>query len=340
MSFLQSPEMIYEQMQLGGEALKWSQEDWFTFFSKLVAQGFIWDAEDNRLRQKGFLGLMNNTPWCHAKSTATKHCSLDHNIIFNNWRIIHPRCLECWKVVVAPRNFHELMLLYDLQKKLDYDSKCGIELRDYTPRHYGGYFYNLSLDEGREKYKIVRDAVSEFISPECGASTILKRGCTEYEMVKGPSLYWNVTKQQEKLLEIIESFVDVRRGFGEQSGMLQRNIKMKWIIWAHSHGDFSYLDYNGGKKLFPGYVAYHDGDIGDVKHDLAVARAQASCGLPLEIGDKFLTVVQEFAKEYKIKDYGKLVYALGSNYDSPLDMKFKIEASVPDEAKGDLDETT
>ena len=82
MSFLQSPEMIYEQMQLGGKALKWSQEDWFTFFSKLVAQGFIWDAEDNRLRQKGFLGLMNNTPWCHAKSTATKHCSLDHNIIF------------------------------------------------------------------------------------------------------------------------------------------------------------------------------------------------------------------------------------------------------------------
>lgn len=338
MGFLHSPEMIYEQMQLGGEALKWSQEDWFTFFSKLQAIGFIWDNEDQRLRQKGYLGLTNNTPWIHAKSTPSKHCALDHNIIYNNWRIIHPRCLECWKVVVAPRNFHELLQLEKLQQDMDVDSKCGIELRDYTPRHYGGYFYNTSLDEGREKYKLVKDAVSEYISPECGATTILKRGCTEYEMTSGPSLYWNINKRQEKMLEIIESFVDVRRGFGEQSLMLKRNVRLKWLIWAHSNGDMSYMDYNGGKKLFPGYVPYHEGDIGDVKHDLAVARAQASAGIPLETSDKFIEVVRDFAKEYKIVNYGELVRSLGANYSNPLNAHFRIE--VPKEAKGDLDETT
>lgn len=340
MGFMQSPEVIYTKMQFGGDVAKWFREDWFTFFSRLQAQGFIWDAEDGCLKQKGFTGLTSQTPWCHSKSSPSKHCSLDHNIIYNNWNIIHPRCLECWKVVVAPRNFDELMKLEALQYTLNYDSKCGIELRDYTPRHYGGYFYNGSLDEGREKYKIVKDAVAEAISPECAATTILKRGCTEYEMGSGPSLYWNITKEQEKLIEIIESFVEVKRGHGEQSLQLKRNVHMKWVLWAHSNGDMSYVPYNGGVKLFPGYVAYHEGNISDVKHDLAVARAQVSAGIPAETSDKFIEVVRDFAKEYHIPQYGELVRALGSNYSNPLDMKFKIIKDVPEEAKGDQDETT
>ena len=337
--FLDSPEQYYNKMQLGGRVLKWAEEDWYTFFSRLQVKGFVWDVEDGRLRQKGWGILQNNTPWVHSKSAPTKHCSLDHNIIFNNWGIIHPRCLECWKVVVCPRNFEELLKLEHLQYELGYDSKCGIELRDYTPRHYGGYFYNGSLDEGREKYKIVKDAVAENISPEMAATTILKRGCTEYELMAGPSLYWNINKQQEKILEVIESFVDVKLGHGEQSLQLKRNVYMKWVLWAHSNGDMSYVPYNGGNKLFPGYVAYHEGEVGDVKHDIAVARAQASSGIPPETSDAFITVVQNFAKEYKIPRYGELVKALGSNYSSPLDMKFSLK-SLPEEVKGDQDETT
>ena len=341
MSFLQSPEYIYNKMQLGGDVKRWSEEDWFSFFSRLQSMNFIWDGEDGRLRQKGWIGLTNHTPWIHAKSTPSKHCSLDHNIIFNNWNIIHPRCLECWKVVVSPKNFHELMLLEELQQKMDVDCKCGIELRDYTPRHYGGYFYNCSLDEGREKYKLVKDAVSEFVSPECGATTILKRGCTEYEMKAGPSLYWNINRQQEKIIDIIESYVDVRRTMGEQSLMLKRNVRLKWVIWAHANGDMSYMDYNGGQKLYPGYVAYHEGDIADIKHDLAVARAQASAGIPLETSSKFIEVVRDFAKEYKIVNYGDLVRVLGSNYSDPLNNHFAMKKiEVAEEAKGDLDETT
>jgi hypothetical protein len=339
---MQSSQGIYNAMRFGGQILKWTQEDWFAFFSNLTVKGFIWDVDDNRLRQKGFLGLMNNTPWIHAKSTPQKHCSMDHNIIYNNWGIIHPRCLECWKVVVSPRNFHELLLMEQLQKHMDVDSKCGIEMRDYTPRHYGAYFYNNSLDEGREKYKLVKEAVAANISPECAATTILKRGCTEYEMQTGPSLYWNITKQQEKILEIIEAFVDVRRGHGEQPEMLKRNVRMKWVLWAHSNGDMTYKAYNGDQAVFPGYVSYHEGDIGDIKHDIAVARAQASAGIPPETSDKFIEVVQNFAKEYKVQHYGELVKALGSNYSSPLNMKFGIKQNldIAEEAKGDLDETT
>ena len=339
MGFLQSPEAIYRKMQFAGVAAKWAEEDWFTFFSRLNAQGFTWDPEDQRLRQRGWMALQPNTPWCHTSSSWDKHCALDHNIIFNNWHIIHPRCLECWKVTVTPRTFHELMLLEELENKLGYDSKCGIEMRDYTPKFYGGYFYNRSLDEGREKWKIVKDAVSEFISPEVGNGVILKRGCTEYEMEVGPSLYWTVNPQQQRILDIIEAFVDVKRGHGEQSLMLKRNVHLKWLLWAHFIGDMSYLDYNGGQKLFPDYVKYHEGNIGDIKHDLAVAQAQASVGLPPEVSDAFITTVQDFAKQYKIPNYGQLVRALGTHNSGEMNMRFKLE-QVPEEQKGDQNGTT
>jgi len=339
MGFLQSPEMIYQTMRFGGEAAKWAAEDWFTFFSRLNAQGFVWDPEDQRMRQKGWPALQANTPWCHVSSSWDKHCSLDHNIIFHNWRIIHPRCLECWKVVATPRTFHELMQLEELQRKLKFDSKCGIELRDYTPKFYGGYFYTNSLDAGRARWREVKDAVSEYISPEVGNGVILKRGCTEYEMVHGPSVAWTVSPKQEKLLEIIESFVDVKRGHGEQSLMLQRNVHLKWLLWAHSIGDMTYVDYNGGQKLFPDYVKYHEGDIGDIKHDLAIAQAQASVGLPPETSDAFLETVQQFAKQYKIPNYGHLVRAMGGHNSGNLDLKFKL-AEITHEQKGDQNGTT
>lgn len=339
MGFLQSPEYIYQKMQYSGNAARWAEEDWFTFFSRLNAQGFVWDADDQRLRQKGWPALQANTPWCHTASSWDKHCSLDHNIIFNNWRVIHPRCLECWKIVVSPRTFHELMLLESLENQLGFDSKCGIEMRDYAPKHYGGYFYTSSLDAGRARWKEVKDAVSEFISPEVGEKVILKRGCTEYEMVKGPSLHWTVTPQQQKLLETIEAFVDVKRGHGEQSLMLKRNVHLKWLLWAHANGDMTYKDYNGGLSLFPDYVKYHEGELGDIKHDIAVSQAQASVGLPPETSSAFITTVQEFAKQYKIPNYGHLVRALGAHDSGQLDMKFKLQA-IPEEQKGDQNGTT
>lgn len=339
MGFLQSPEFIYKKMQFAGQAARWAEQDWFTFFSRLNAQGFVWDSEDQRLRQKGWPALMANTPWCHTASSWDKHCSLDHNIIFNNWGIIHPRCIECWKVVVTPRTFHELMLLEQLEAQLGFDSKCGIEMRDYTPKFYGGYFYNSSLDAGRARWKEVKDAVSEFISPEVGEGVILKRGCTEYEMINGPSLYWTVNPDQKRLLDMIEAFVDVKRGHGEQSMMLKRNVHLKWLLWAHFIGDMTYKDYNGGQSLFPGYVKYHEGDIGDIKHDLAIAQAQASVGLPPEVSSAFIETVQNFAKQYKIPEYGHLVRALGTHDSGEMNMRFKMQ-EVPEEQKGDQNGTT
>jgi hypothetical protein len=340
MGFLQSPEQIYRAMTFGGQVARWASEDWFTIFHNLSQQGFIWDPEDGKLRIKGQLQLTNNTPWCHTRSSADKRCTFDHNIIFNNWRILTPRCLECWKVVVAPRNFDELIKLEKLQLTMDVDCKCGIELRDYTPRHYGGYFYNSSLDAGRKRYLEVKDAVSEAVSPECGATTILKRGCTEYEMVAGPSNRWHINKTQEKFLEQIEAYVDVRQSLHEQGTQLKRNIRMKWVLWAHSNGDMSYVPYNGGNKLYPGYVAYHEGDIEDVKHDLALSKAEAAAKIPYETSEKFLIGLSNFAEEFGVANPSDLIYTMGGNHYSPLNMGKMLIKNIPDEVKGDLDETT
>ena len=157
---------------------------------------------------------------------------------------------------------------------MDVPSKCGIEMRDYTPKHYGGYFYTHSLEEGRERYEQVRKGVDEAIDGGKDLSVILKRGCTEYEMIKGPSVYWHNTAEESKMLELIDAFVDLSRSNNRQSEMVKNSVRLKWALWAHSNGDFTYKELNNGKALFPDYVKYHEGDIEDIKKDLESAQEE------------------------------------------------------------------
>jgi len=150
--------------------------------------------------------VATDTPWHHVKHLVGKKCLLDHHIKFNLCGYVPPKCLECWKVVVGPRTLKELFQLLEVQRSMGRPSKCGIELRYYTPRLYGGYFYNNSLDEGRECYEAVRKAVDEHISPEVGV--ILKRACTEYEMIKGPSVAWTMTRREHELDDLLDEVID------------------------------------------------------------------------------------------------------------------------------------
>lgn len=335
MAFLQSDNKMYNILQREGKCLELFKKDYVSKLSMVQALGYAWDAVDQQLVRPQQRYMSAGTPWVHQRPSPHKHCALDHHIMFNVFGIIPPRCLECWKTVVSPRTFHELMLLEELQIKMDKASKCGIELRDYTPKHYGGYFYNCSLDDGRKTYKEVRDAVDEMISPE--VSVILKRGCTEYEFLKGPSPYWHMTEKEEKMVQEIEAFVNVPRSNAPQPDLVKNHVKGTWFIWAHSNGDFTYMDYNGGKKLWPDYVKYHEGNLDDIKRDLAVARGVVKGELDEKIVDEFLVGTSEYAKEAGI-DMGKLANALGANETNPL-RSFTIN-EIPEEAKGDLDELT
>jgi hypothetical protein len=273
MSFLQSNPKIYQTQQLDGMARQWMNGDVFKKLAKLQPLGYYWDSTSHRLTKNVPHSFSTNTPWVHGPNSHRVNCGFDHHVAFDHFNIIPPKCLACWKVTCGLPSFHHLMIMMEIQQQLDFPCKCGIELRDYTPTTYGCYFYNVGFDEGRDKYEIVKQIIIDNMpdGKEIAEKLILKRGCTEYEMVKGPSPYWHMTPKEEDLYDLLCAYVDSRVSMHRQYPSVQNYVKQNWMIWAHSHGDFSYMPYNGGKKLFPEYVKYHKGDRELIKYDLQQA---------------------------------------------------------------------
>jgi len=341
MSFMQSKAKLYTTMRHYGWAAAMQKEDYYSLFTPLYQLGYAWDSDMCYLKPMGQGFMSAETPWIHVKGTPFKNCGLDHHITFDSYNIIPPKCLNCWKTVVTPTTFKQLMELWEIEKGMDFPSKLGIELRDYTPKHYGGYFYDNSFEEGRLKYEMVRKAVDDNMTDGKDVSVILKRGCTEYEMMKGPSHLWHNTKEEERMLELIEAFVRYNRGNARQSYIIQNHVKLKWMLWAHMQGDMTYKEWNDGKSLFPDYVKYHDKDIEEIQHDLTLAHAVAK----LEGGEEqlagFMQLAQKYADDTGITDTGILAHALGAQHTPHQALPhIKLREETPDELKGDHDELT
>ena len=97
MTFLASGAAIYNTMKHEGTLRDWMGEDYNSLLSPLLNSGFQWDANTERLKipsQLDMRKLVYTTPWCHAKGTPRKHCGMDHQITFNHFHIIHPRCMS------------------------------------------------------------------------------------------------------------------------------------------------------------------------------------------------------------------------------------------------------
>lgn len=168
-------------------------------------------------------------------------------------------CHDCFKIVVAPRTLKELFALEALMGELGLPSKCGIEVRDYCPRIYGGYFYNRSVEEGQENHKIVRAAIDEdpLLGPD--VPVILKRGCTEMEAKLGPSHQWSPPMRKQKKLEaLILDTIEWEPLVVDQPLELIRNLHRRWIEWAFAHGDETYREYTGGFPVKGAPVTYHN----------------------------------------------------------------------------------
>ncbi|MFA9408743.1 MAG: hypothetical protein ACERKJ_07890, partial [Candidatus Dadabacteria bacterium] len=303
----------------------------------LQGHGYHWDPSTQTLKNQGVKTIGLETPWCHAIGTHTKNCLLDHHIAFKFYKIIPPACLECWKVVATPNTFAQLMQMEKLQRDLTYPCKCGIELRDYTPKHYGSYFYNDSLDEGRDKYEKVRKLCDEEIEGGKDINVLLKRGCTEFEIEKGPSPFWHMTKEEERVYDIIVAYVCNERNLGRQPELAKKHIKVVWALWAHANGDMSYQPWNNNESLFPDYVKYHKGDINGIKADLAMARGTTRGGLKPATTLRFLKLAEEFANNEEVP-LTSLPHAFGIHEKAALD--FKVLPNFEPEVIGEHDETT
>jgi hypothetical protein len=271
MGFKMSDPKVYAQMNLKGHLREWMDKDIFKKLSKLAGSGWAWDSGTLTLSQPGPKTMAIDTPWSHATVSHDKNCNFDHHIVFDKYGIIPPKCLNCWKVCMGLPNFAALMEMEELQTQMPWPCKCGIELRDYTSKEYGAYFYNNTLEEGRDKFHTIVDIVKKHMTngEEIAKGIILKRGCTEFEMIKGPSPYWHMSKEEEAMYELLMSHVVMPRNNAKQPEIMKNYVRQNWALWAHSHGDMTYQAWNNGESLFPDYVRYHEGDLEEIKKDIA-----------------------------------------------------------------------
>jgi hypothetical protein len=185
------------------------------------------------------------SPWIHTKPGWNRRCGLWHNIMFDCYSLLPSNCLNCWKVVVRPRNVAELFKLKDLQEEMNVSSKCGVEPRKTVNANYGGYFYNDSYEQGIFCYNKVRKLIDDRLSKE--TDVILKRGCTEFEHHFGPSSQWEkmITPTHRKLEELISNSFYHGDEATIQPVTLKAFIMRNWLKYAYSKGDMSYKEITG-----------------------------------------------------------------------------------------------
>jgi hypothetical protein len=237
------------------------------------------------------------------------------------------------------KNFDELMTWNKIQKdEIGFGCKVGIELRDYVPKHYGSYHYASSIEEGREQYEVVKKLATKYLSEETVSKLLLKRGCTEFEMQKGPSSQWHLTDQDEHILSVIDAHVDYPAQNKRQSRDLAwPYIQMKWLLWAHANGDMSYLPYNNNKLLFPDYIKYHEGDVNGIKRDIALLTTVKKHGLAPEAVNTIMEETDKYSREQGFT-MDKLGPAFGFDSRTPMGtLDFSIYDDVEETVKGEAD---
>jgi len=237
-------------------------KDVISLIKPLLAQaGFKLRDADGKIYTETSLAW--ETPWHHVYHAGHLDCHLWHKVIFDfvfkalkeKWVPIN--CQSCFKVVVRPRTLKELFALLNLQKRLGRPAKCGKEIRDSVHGLYGGYFYNWGLEAGLECFKAIRKEVDK--DPMLGTDIpiILKRACTEFELLAGPSDKWEVTPEQERVEALINNtFVrDIK--IRTQPDHALATVHRGWIEWAYACGDKTYLEFTNGEPLYPSFVTYH-----------------------------------------------------------------------------------
>ena len=238
------------------------KRDLITRVKRLLQGGGYFFRDDGRIDADRKIAW--DGPWHHVRHQPLLDCGTWHNVLFDvismglppAERFVPSRCQECFKVVVRPKTLKQLFALLDLQKRLNVPSKCGIEIRETVHGLYGGYFYNLGMEAGLERYSQVRREVDA--DPLLGADVpvMLKRACTEYEHALGPSDKWTVTPQQLEIEGILETLMtkdDIDR---RQTDAHLFYVHRKWIEFAYAVGDPTYREFTDG-PLYPDYVTYH-----------------------------------------------------------------------------------
>jgi hypothetical protein len=161
-------------------------------------------------------------------------------------------CRNCYKVKTVFRTLRQLVAGWELGRRIACRSKWGVDLNNpYSQNIYAGYFYTDGLDMARVVYRIVREAFDADAHLGPGIAMSIKRGCSEYEAMVGPS------DRYEFPPELAEIEARLRARFRMPPLREKGNLPLAhWIDMAFRIGDDTYLDFTGGRPLRAGLVAY------------------------------------------------------------------------------------
>ena len=152
-----------------------------------------------------------------------------HDVVFRQ-QAVPAKCMECYKVVLFLDSLNDVYLVEILQQAGVHPSKVGAETRSSVKgRRFGGYWYCVGLEEGRARYKEIKEWCEEFLTGKW--KIILKRGCTEFEQHMGPSDTWHYADahaELEKLATERIMFVPYHAG---QPDVVVEHVHAQWEEW-------------------------------------------------------------------------------------------------------------
>lgn len=170
-------------------------------------------------------------------------------------------CEMCFKVKVVPRTLRQLMAVHETGGQLPYTYKCGLDAPAHaTSGIYGAYFFLDGLPAAREACARVRKAVNAHpkLGPE--VPVFIKRGCTEFEIHCGPSDQYTFTDETRQIeAQLLPLVHDHDHLEGPESKVHLQQTLLHWIQTAYRLGDQTYLDFTGGRPLYPPVVQYSPG---------------------------------------------------------------------------------
>lgn len=265
------------------------------WFKPLFSRGWTLRSSDGKLvppkpHQLPF------SPWHYIKIAFD--CIIQQVIMFEtvgrvtNRTFIPSRCQACYKVVIEPRTLIELFALEHAMKTMPVAAcKCGIEVRDFVPRLYGGYVYGVGPEQGQRNYELVRRRVSAHPLLGSDVPVYLKRGCTEMEQKGGPSDQWKCTEKQRTIEKWIEAHIAITPDFAPQAPHVKRAMHYRWIRFAWAHGDRESAEmFTGGRPIEEPYVMYQDAETGDQAGPAAILEPAKAEPEPFDLSE---TIAEE-----------------------------------------------
>jgi len=190
-------------------------------------------------------------------------CGLWHAIMFKFFNFVPSYCrFRCYKVVIRIPTVETLLRFHNfvqafplfLESCTPLHGKCGIDERWYTDTPYDAFFYCDGLEMGIERYKQVKSLLRDHFSFAPDLPVILKRACTEFERAYGPTNgeFWQEPMPlkhidlQRRLEDVYAStLLEVR-----QPEWLVNKVYRRWIKFANTHGDKTWLNYYAGESDF------------------------------------------------------------------------------------------